>query len=192
MPAESIKVVIADDDRPFTLLARAYLESSGFEVTDVATDGRRAVEACRRSRPDVVLLDIVMPELDGVAAADQVIRELEGTTVIVLSAMTNEELIDRAVQLGITHYHVKPISREQLRACILTAVAADRRCKEAERKLKERKVVERAKGLVMDSRRLTEAAAYRFLRTESQNRRMSIHKLAMAILMAEDLLTEVK
>ncbi|MGC8643128.1 MAG: response regulator, partial [Isosphaeraceae bacterium] len=144
MPAESIKVVIADDDRPFTVLARAYLESSGFVVTDVVTAGRRAVEACRRSWPDVVLLDIVMPEFDGLAAADQVIRELEGTTVIVLSAMTDEELIDRAVQLGITHYHVKPISREQLRACILTALAVDRRCKEAERRLKERKVVERA------------------------------------------------
>jgi response regulator NasT len=133
-----------------------------------------------------------MPELDGVAAADQVIRELEGTTVIVLSAMTNEELIDRAVQLGITHYHVKPISREQLRACILTALAADRRCKEAERRLKERKVVERAKGLIMDSRGLSEAEAYRFLRTESQNRRTSIHNLANAVLMADDLLTGVR
>jgi two-component system, response regulator PdtaR len=191
MPAESIKVVIADDDLPFTFLARAYLESSGFEVTDVVADGRRAVEACRRSRPDVVLLDIVMPELDGIAAADQVLRDLEETTVIVLSSMTDEELIDRAGQLGITHYHVKPISRDQLRACILTAVAADRRCKEAERRLKERKVVERAKGLIMDSRGLTEADAYRFLRTESQNRRMSIHNLAAAVLMAEDLLTKV-
>jgi two-component system, response regulator PdtaR len=188
MSIESLKIVIADDDRPFTLLAGSYLESSGFEVAEVVGDGHRAVEACRRHRPDVVLLDIIMPGLDGIAVADRVLREMEETTVIVLSAMTQEELIDRAVELGITHYHVKPISREQLRACILTAVAADRRCKDAERRLKERKVVERAKGLVMESRRLSEAEAYRYLRIESQNRRVSIHELASAVLMAEDLL----
>ena len=188
MLAESIRVVIADDDRPFTLLARSYLESSGFSVVDVVTDGYGAVEACHRNQPDVILLDINMPGLDGIAVADRVMREMACTTVVVLSAMSQDELIDRAVELGVAHYHVKPINRDQLRACLLTAVAADRRRRAAEQRLKERKTVERAKGLVMDVRRLSEEEAYRFLRTESQNRRVSIHDLATAVVMGKDLL----
>lgn len=135
---ETIRVVIADDNRPFTLLARSYLETSGFNVVDVVTDGRQAIETCRRNRPDVIVLDMDMAGPDGVAVADRVFHEAEGATVVVVSATTERELIDRAVELGIAHYHTKPINRDQLRACVLSAVAVDRRSRYAERRLTRR------------------------------------------------------
>ncbi len=192
MPAECIRVVIADDDRPFALLARSYLESFGFEVADVVGDRRCCVELCRRNRPDVLLLDIAMQELEGTSVADQVLREVGETTVILLSAMTNEELIERAVELGMTHYHVKPITRDQLRACILSAVAADRRRRAAERRLNERTVVQRAEGQGVESRRTSEAEVWCSLRTESENRWLPIDELENALLMADDSLAPSK
>jgi response regulator NasT len=171
------------------MLTQSYLVSLGFEVVGVVHDGRQTLDAVCRRRPDVVLLDINMPGLDGIAVARQLAHLAPNTTLIMLSSMDSEELVDQAIQIGIPHYHVKPITRDQLRACILTAVAADRRWKDAGRKLSERKVVERAKGLLMDRNGISESEAYRFLRTESQNRRISIHRLADMLLIAEELQT---
>jgi AmiR/NasT family two-component response regulator len=187
MDADRLRVLIADDDRPFTLLTQRFLENSGFEVVGVVHDGHQAVDACRRTRPDVILLDINMPGLDGISVARRLAHEAPRTTLIVLSSMDEEELIEQAIQIGIPHYQVKPVSRDQLRACILTAVAADRRWKDAGRKLHERKVVERAKGLLMDRNGMSEAGAYRFLRTESQKRRIAIYELSDMLLLAEEL-----
>ena len=181
-----LNVLIADDDRPFTLLARSYLEGSGFEVVGVVHDGQQAVEACRRRQPDVILLDINMPRLDGLSVARRLVHEAPATTLIILSSMGEAELVEQAIHLGITHYHVKPISRAAPR------VHPDRGCRGSEAQgrraeLSERKLVERAKGLLMDRNGLSEADAYRFLRSESQNRRIAIHNLAEMLLIAEEM-----
>jgi len=197
MPTQSnrlCKVLIADDEKPVATGLQSQLESMGYDVVAVVDDGHRAVDVCRRTLPDVVLMDIEMPGLDGLSAARQIARD-PATPVIILTAHGHPNLVDQAVQDGVVHYLLKPVTSPSLHAAIQVAVARANEIKSLrenvtalELTLRERKLIERAKGILMTRRNLTEPEAFRFLQRQSQDRRMPMAKLAESIVQADELL----
>ncbi len=188
------KVLIADDERPVAAGLQGQLEALGYDVVAVVDDGQRAIEVCRRTLPDVVMMDIEMPGLDGLSAARQIAQD-PGTPVIILTAHGHPNLVDQAVQDGVIQYLLKPVTSPSLHAAIQTAVARSREVKglrdsvqALELTLRERKLIERAKGILMTRRNLSEPEAFRFLQRQSQDRRMPMAKLAESIVQADELL----
>jgi len=188
------RVLIADDEKPVATGLQGQLESLGYDVAAVVHDGHHAVEVCRRTLPDVVLMDIEMPGLDGLSAARQIVRD-PGTPVIILTAHGHPNLIDQAVEDGVVYYLLKPVTSPSLHAALQVAVARARELKALGEKvnsleltLKERKLIEKAKGILMARRNLPEAEAFRLLQRQSQDRRMPMAKLAESIVQADELL----
>jgi len=188
------KVLIADDECPVAAGLQGQLEALGYDVVAVVDDGQRAIEVCRRTLPDVVMMDIEMPGLDGLSAARQIAQD-PGTPVIILTAHGHPNLVDQAVQDGVIQYLLKPVTSPSLHAAIQTAVARAREVKglrdsvqTLEMTLRERKLIERAKGILMTRRSLSEPEAFRFLQRQSQDRRMPMAKLAESIVQADELL----
>jgi two-component system, response regulator PdtaR len=186
------KILIADDEKPVAAGLQGQLEALGYDVVAVVDDGQRAIEVCRRTLPDVVLMDIEMPGLDGLSAARQIARD-PGTPVIILTAHGHPNLIDQAVQDGVVHYLLKPVTSPSLHAAIQVAVARAREVKTLrenvsvlELTLRERKLIERAKGILMTRRNLSEPEAFRLLQRQSQDKRMPMAKLAESIVQADE------
>lgn len=186
------KILIADDERPVAAGLQAQLESLGYDVVAVVDDGHRAIEVCRRTLPDAVLMDIEMPGLDGLSAARQIAQD-PGTPVIILTAHGHPNLVDQAIQGGVIQYLLKPVTSPALHAAIQTAVAQSQklrseheRAETLEVTLKERKLIERAKGILMTRRNLSEPEAFRFLQRQSQDKRMPMAKLAESIVQADE------
>ena len=191
---QAYKVLIADDDKAVAAGLQGQLESLGYDVMAVVHDGHHAIEVCRRSLPDVVLMDIEMPGLDGLSAARQIVRD-PGTPVIILTAHGHPNLIDQAVEDGVLYYLLKPATSPSLHAALQLAVARSREIRDLrenvenlESTLRERKLIERAKGILMIRRNLPEAEAFRLLQRQSQDRRMPMAKLAESIVQADELL----
>src|SRR6478672_9544729 len=188
------KVLIADDEKPVAAGLQGQLEALGYDVIAVVNDGHHAIEVCRRALPDVVLMDIEMPGLDGLSAARQIVRD-PGTPVIILTAHGHPNLIDQAVEDGVLYYLLKPVTSPSLHAALQVAVARAREIRTLrenvntlEGTLKDRKLIERAKGILMARRNLPEADAFRLLQRQSQDRRLSMAKLAESIIEADELL----
>jgi len=188
------RFVIADDEKPVAAGLQDQLESLGYDVVAVVNDGQRAVEMCRRTLPDAVFLDIEMPGMDGLAAARQ-IAEDPGTPVIILTAHGHPNLIDQAVEDGVVSYLLKPMTNPALNAAIEVAVARAREIQVLQENvdhlkmtLRERKLIERAKGILMSRRQLNENEAFRLLQRQSQDRRIPMAKLAESIIQTDDLL----
>jgi AmiR/NasT family two-component response regulator len=188
------KVLIADDEKPVAAGLQGQLESLGYDVVAVVNDGHHAVEVCRRALPDVVLMDIEMPGLDGLSAARQIVRD-PGTPVIILTAHGHPNLIDQAVEDGVVSYLLKPMTNPGLHAAIEIAVARAREIQVLQENvdhlkmtLRERKLIERAKGILMSRRHLNENEAFRLLQRQSQDRRIPMAKLAESIIQTDELL----
>jgi response regulator NasT len=188
------RFVIADDEKPVAAGLQNQLESLGYEVSAVVHDGRRAVEICRRILPDAVFLDIEMPGLDGLAAARQ-IAEDPGTPVIIVTAHGHPNLIDQAVEDGVVSYLLKPITTPSLQAAVEIAVARARDIQTLQEDvdhlkttLRDRKLIERAKGILMTRKQLSETEAFRLLQRQSQDRRVPMAKLAESIIQTDELL----
>src|SRR5204862_6478223 len=116
------KILIADDERPVAAGLQGQLESLGYDVVAVVEDGHRAIEVCRRTLPDLVMMDIEMPGLDGLSAARQIAQD-PGTPIIILTAHGHPNLVDQAIQGGVIQYLLKPVTSPALHAAIQTAVA---------------------------------------------------------------------
>jgi len=190
----SYRVLVADDEKPVAAGLQGQLEALGYDVVAVVNDGHHAIEVCRRLLPDVVLMDIEMPGLDGLSAARQIVRD-PGTPVIILTAHGHPNLIDQAVEDGVVQYLLKPVTNPSLHAALQVAVARAQEIKTLrenintlELNLRERKLIERAKGILMTRRNMAEADAFRFLQRQSQDRRMPMAKLAESIVQADELL----
>lgn len=188
------RVLIADDERPVAAGLQRQLEALGYDVLAVVDDGQRAIDVCRRGLPDLVLMDVEMPGMDGLTAARQIAHD-PGTPVIILTAHGHPDLVEQAIQDGVIHYLLKPVTSPSLHAAIQVALA--RACElktlrdsvaSLELTLRDRKMIERAKGILMSRRGLTEPEAFRLLQRRSQDQRMPMSKLAESIIQAEDLL----
>src|SRR3954453_18182314 len=188
------KILVADDEKPVAAGLQGQLDALGYDVVAVVHDGHHAIDVCRRTLPDLVLMDIEMPGLDGLSAARQIARD-HGTPVVILTAHGHPNLIEQAVEGGGVHYLLKPVTSPSLHAAIQVAVARSREVKtlrdnvnSLELTLRERKVIERAKGILMTRRNMSEPEAFRFLQRQSQDRRMPMAKLAESIVQADELL----
>ena len=169
-----MRVLIAEDETIIRLDLRGLLEGAGHEVCAEARDGVEAVELARSAEPEVALLDVKMPRLDGIEAAKQILEE-RPIPIVMLTAYGQEELVSRAVEAGVFGYLVKPFREADLLPAIQTARARHEELaalrEEAEslaEALAARKAIERAKGLLMAKEGLSEADAFARLRKASQ------------------------
>ncbi len=181
------RVVVAEDEALIRLDLVEMLREQGFDVVGEAGDGERAVELAREHRPDVVVLDVKMPVLDGLSAAEQIGREKLGPTVM-LTAFSQTELVERARDAGAMAYVVKPFTMADLLPAIELAVSryAELRQLEAEvadlgERFETRKRTDRAKGVLMKRLGLSEPEAFRWIQKTSMDRRMSMREVADAV-----------
>jgi AmiR/NasT family two-component response regulator len=178
------RVVIAEDEALIRLDLKEMLEEEGYVVVAEASDGEQAVAMAEEHRPDLVVLDVKMPLLDGISAAER-IATARIAPVVVLTAFSQRELVDRARDAGAMAYLVKPFTKADLLPALEMAIARydELTTLEAEvgdlrERLETRKLVERAKGLLQTHRGLDEAAAYRWLQRASMDQRSTIRAVS--------------
>lgn len=188
-----MRILIAEDESVTALGLEQDLRSLGHTVVGIAGDGVTAVSMATTLSPELVLLDVRMPHMGGVEAAER-IHAQRPIPIVFVTAYSDAETVERAASVPVFHYLVKPVSAAQLGAAI--AISAARHAawlQEQEgrlslaQKLEERKLVERAKGILMRREGISESAAYRLLQRTSQNRNTSMADLARSLLAAEDL-----
>ncbi len=187
---DRIRIIIADDESLIRMDLREMLLNLGYLVVGEVGDGRSAVNLARELKPDVVIMDIKMPDMDGIDAA-KILTEERISPVILLTAYSQKDLVERAKEAGVVGYMVKPFRETDLVPAIEVALA---RFKEFEALHKEvddlqlaletRKLVDRAKGILMDSQGLSEAEAFRKIQKMSMNTRKPMKEVAEAIILA--------
>jgi len=189
--SETIRVLIAEDEALIRLDLKEMLEEEGYSVVAEVGDGQQAVDRAKELSPDLVILDIQMPVLDGLSAAEQIAGE-RIAPVIVLTAFSQRELVERARDAGAMAYLVKPFSKNDLvpaievaRARFSEMAALDGEVRTLEERLETRKVIEKAKGRLMEQQGLTEAEAFRWIQRTAMNQRTSMKALAESILAPE-------
>ncbi|GFP20836.1 two-component system, response regulator PdtaR [Candidatus Hakubella thermalkaliphila] len=185
-----LRVVVAEDEALIRLDLKEMLEEVGHMVVGEAGDGMSAVELAAKIKPDLVIADIKMPVMDGLEAAEKIIEQ-EICPVLILTAYSEKELVERASRAGVMSYLVKPFKKDDLLPAIEVAMARYEEVKDLEGKVKElekgfetRKLVDRAKGILMDTQGLTEAQAFRRIQKLSMDRRISMKEIAKTIIEA--------
>lgn len=180
----TIRVLIAEDEALIRLDLKEMLLEEGFDVVAEVSDGATAVRLARELRPDLAILDLKMPVMDGIQAAEQITRE-RLSAVLILTAFSQRELIDKARRAGAMAYLVKPFQKHDLLPAIEIAAGrfADLQGLEAEvgslnDQLEARKLVERAKGLLQQHEGMTEPAAFRWLQKTAMERRSPMRAVA--------------
>ncbi len=188
---DPLRVLIADDDPIIRLDLKQMLQNLGYEVVGEAGDGEQAVNLARALMPDICVLDVKMPIMDGIVALSQIV-EGEISPGILLTAYSDRDLIERARDAGAFAYLVKPFKPNDLPPAIEVAVARFAQVRtlkievaDAKERLEARKVIERAKRLLMEGQALSETEAYRRIQQKSMNLRMTMREVAEAILVAE-------
>ncbi len=189
-----LRILIADDEAIRVMTLRTQLRALGFEVVAEATTGREAVELAARCEPDLAILDIKMPELDGIAAAREITAH-RPIPVVLLTAYSEPELVERATEAGVFAYLVKPVSEEDLLPTILLARARfeefrllQQEVADLREALEARKVIERAKGILMKRLGISEAEAFRRMQVQSQRENKKLVEIARAIVTAHGVL----
>src|SRR6059058_4958255 len=165
-----MRILVAEDETIIRLDLRALLERAGFEVCAEARDGEEAVALARSEQPDVAVLDVKMPKLDGIEAARRILDE-RPIPIVMLTAYGQDELVQRAAEAGVFGYLVKPFREQDLLPAIRTARARHEELaalREEAEALAARKAIERAKGLLMEKEGLSEQDAFARLRKASQ------------------------
>ncbi|HVE93099.1 MAG TPA: response regulator [Actinomycetota bacterium] len=180
------RIVIAEDEAIIRMDLREMLQEEGFDVVAEAADGRTAVELVREHRPDLAMLDIKMPVMDGIRAAEMITRE-RLSAVLILTAFSQRDLAAQAVQAGAMAYLVKPFQKADLLPAIEVALGRFREMSalqeevgELEDRLVSRKLVERAKGLLMEGG-LSEDDAYRLMRSAAMDRGLKLEEVARLV-----------
>jgi len=192
MSGSGTRILVAEDEAISRMDLREMLENLGYAVVGEAGDGVQAVNLARALKPDLVIMDIKMPGLDGISAAESLSQE-RVTPVLLLTAYSDREFVDRAVDAGVMGYLVKPFAEQQLKPAIEVALERWREVRQIQHdlaqtqdQLETRKLVERAKGVLMDSQNLKEAEAFRRIQRLSMNSRKSMREVAEAILLAHE------
>ncbi|MDQ3653815.1 MAG: response regulator [Chloroflexota bacterium] len=191
------RIIIADDESLIRLDLREMLTHLGYDVIGEAGDGRSAMELARRLRPDLLIMDIKMPDLDGISAAEELTRERIAPVVLV-TAYSDQGLVERAREAGVVGYVVKPFREAELMPVIELSRARFDEFRTLEREvgnlkdaLETRKVIERAKGVLMETHGLRESEAFHRIRKTSMDARKSMKEVAEAILLAHDMDTSI-
>lgn len=187
------RIILAEDETIIRMDLKEELARQGYLVVGDVGDGESAVNLARELRPDLVIMDIDMPEMDGITASELLTRE-KIAPVLLLTAYNNPELIERAKNAGVLHYLVKPWNQSALKPAIEVALARfqefralEDRVSTLEEQLATRKVVERAKGVLMTKQGLSEQDAFRKIQRTSMNARKSMREVAEAILLTDEM-----
>jgi AmiR/NasT family two-component response regulator len=185
------RVVIAEDEAIIRLDLKELLEEEGYEVVGETGRGDEAVELVRSLSPDLAILDIKMPGLDGLSAARHIAGE-RLAAVLILTAFSQRDLVEQARDAGAMSYIVKPFQKSDLIPAIEVALGrhAELTSLESEvgdlaERLEARKIIDRAKGILMDRHGKNEQEAWRFLQTEAMNRRTKVHEVAALVVAGE-------
>jgi len=190
---EPVRVVIADDDPLTRLDLRHSLESLGLRVLGEAEDGRQALALTRSLRPDLLILDIMMPQMDGLEAA-RLVRSEQLAAVVLLTGYAEEDMIAKADAAGVLAYLRKPFRPEELGPALAIALGRHRERQALEsdveslkEKMEARKVVGRAKAILMERHGLSEREAFYRIQAQSQTLQKPAHEIAKAIITASEL-----
>jgi len=185
------RVVIAEDEAIIRLDLRETLEEEGYEVVGETGRGDEAVELVKENQPDIAILDIKMPGLDGLSAA----REITGdrlAAVLILTAFSQRDLIEQARDAGALAYLVKPFQRSELIPAVEVALgrfkemkALAEQAQSLEEQLETRKVVDRAKGKLMDEHKLSEGEAFSFIQKTAMSERRTMRSIGESIIAGE-------
>lgn len=183
-----MRVLIADDEAVIRMGLRTMLEDKGHRVVATATDGASALEMMRSERPEVILLDIKMPGMDGLTAARKIMQE-RPTPVVMLTAYSQRELVNEAREASVFGYLVKPVKEELLDATLDLAVTRFKEWQKLQRQLHDlnkslqaREVVDKAKHVLMEQQDLSEQQAFNKIHRTSRSRRVTMQQVAQEIL----------
>jgi two-component system, response regulator PdtaR len=186
-PAVGLRVLVVEDEALIRLDLTEMLTEEGYAIAGEAGDGEQAVELARSLLPDLVIMDVKMPKVDGIAAAALIVEE-RIAPVVMLTAFSQRDLIEQARDAGAMAYLVKPFARHELVPAIELAVSrfAERRALEDEvatltDRLETRKLVDRAKGLLMTRQRMSEPEAFRWIQRTAMDRRTTMKAVAEAV-----------
>jgi two-component system, response regulator PdtaR len=195
---ESLKILIADDETLIAMSLTTMLQNIGHRVVARARSGQEAVEKAREFSPDLVLMDIKMNDMDGLEASKRILAE-KPVPIVILTAFSQKDLIEQADALGVSGYLVKPVSENDLLPAITLARsrfvqlrALETEVGDLKEALRSRKLVEQAKGLLMEKEGLTEAEAFKRIQQQSRNQNIPMARLAEAIITAGNLLSGKK
>lgn len=178
-----MKTVLIVDDEPVTRLdLHQMLSAAGYQVVGEAADGFDGVELARAKRPDLVLMDVQMGAFDGLTAAESICREQLAGCVMMLTAYTDDEFVERAARIGVGGYLVKPIDEQRLLPALRVAEQQSQRLREAQAALSEQKLAEQAKAFLARRDDISEAEAWRQLQKMAMDKRVPLAAIARAVL----------
>ena len=182
------RVVVAEDESLIRMDIVEILRDNGFEVVGEAADGETAVALATELRPDLVIMDVKMPQLDGISAAEKLAKN-HIAPVVLLTAFSQKELVERASEAGALAYVVKPFTPNDLLPAIEIAlsryqqiVTLENEVADMVERFETRKLVDRAKGLLNEKMGLSEPEAFRWIQKASMDRRLTMHDVAQAII----------
>jgi response regulator NasT len=186
---KKVRILVAEDETIIRLDLVEMLTEAGYEVVAQAENGGIAVELARQHNPDLAILDVKMPEMDGITAAEQIISI---APVLMLTAFSQRELVERARDAGVMAYVVKPFSINDLVPAIEIAISRHRQMKTLEsevadiyERLETRKIIDRAKGILMKAMNLSEPESFSWIQKTAMDRRISMKEVANAIISPE-------
>ena len=183
---QKIKILVAEDETIIRLDLVEMLTEAGYEVVAQAENGAVAIELAKQHKPDLAILDVKMPEVDGITAAEQIISI---APVLMLTAFSQRELVERARDAGVMAYVVKPFSINDLLPAIEIAISRHRQMKSLEaevadiyERLETRKIIDRAKGILMKAMNLPEPESFSWIQKTAMDRRISMKDVAKAVI----------
>lgn len=180
-------VIVAEDESLIRMDIVETLRENGFDVIAEAADGEEAIKLVREHKPNLLVMDIKMPNLDGISAAEQLVGDK--VPIVLLTAFSQKELVDRASEAGAMAYVVKPFTPNDLLPAIEIAlsrfaqlVALEAEVADLNERFETRKVIDRAKGLLNEKMNLSEPDAFRWIQKASMDRRLTMHEVAKTII----------
>lgn len=182
------RVVVVEDEALIRMDIVEVLRENGFDVVGEAADGEAAIELTRELRPDLVVMDITMPKMDGLTAAEAIDKE-RLAPVVMLTAFAQPEFVARAIEAGAIAYVVKPFTPERLLPQIEVALSRHQQmltveadATDARERLEMRKTLDRAKGLLQEKMKLSEPEAFRWIQKASMDRRLTMTEVSLAVI----------
>jgi two-component system, response regulator PdtaR len=182
----SVRILVAEDEAIIRMDLIEMLQGAGYEVVAAATNGQEAIDLAVEHKPDLAILDVKMPVLDGISAAAKII---EIAPVLMLTAFSQKELVERARDAGVMAYVVKPFTIGDLMPAIEIAISRHKQMKtlatevaDLHDRLETRKIIDKAKGILMSALSLSEPQAFSWIQKAAMDRRLTMKEVAMAVI----------